>query len=133
MIAAQQLDFADAVDDQVAVAKIGKIPGPDGHPVLKIGGCIPKILYLAGDFPFILIHQHQLVRDALHRQRVSDVRAYVSKPQHCDDSFLCHFMTFLSCFLRSLGCPGLRKRMARTFLKNRVEKEKRPRLFWRSR
>ena len=45
--------------------------------MLKIGDRVPKILHFAGGFLLIPIHQNQLVRDALHRQCVSDVRAYV--------------------------------------------------------
>ena len=80
MIAAQQLDLADAVDDQVTAAQLGKVSGPDDYPVLEIGNRVPKILHFAGGFLLIPIHQNQLVRDALHRQGVSNVRAYVPQP-----------------------------------------------------
>ena len=90
MIAAQQFDLADAVDDQITLAQIGKISGTNGDPVLKIGDGIPEILHLAGDLLFVLIHQDQLVGNALHRQRIGDVRTYVPQPQNCDDAFLCH-------------------------------------------
>ena len=79
MRAAQQLDLADAVDDDVARAEVGEVTGADGDAVGQIRDGVAQVLYLACEFLLVLVDEHQLIRDALDRQRVSDVRADVAK------------------------------------------------------
>ena len=79
MRAAQQFDLADAVDNNVARAKVREVAGADAHAMGNVGDGVAQILHLAGDLLFVLIDEDQLVRDALDRQRVSDVRADVTE------------------------------------------------------
>ena len=87
---AQQLDFADAVDDDVALAQVAKIARADGDPVRKIGHGVAQVLYLAGQLLLVSVDQHQLVRNALYRQGVGDVRAHVAEADDTENSFLTH-------------------------------------------
>ena len=79
MCAAQQLDLADAVDDDVARAEVGEVTGADGDAVGQIRDGVAQVLHLARELLLVLVDENQLVRDALDRQRVSDVRADVAK------------------------------------------------------
>ena len=79
MCAAQQLDLADAVDDDVARAEVGEVTGADGDAVGQIRDGVAQVLYLACELLLVLVDEHQLIRDALDRQRVSDVRADVAE------------------------------------------------------
>ena len=79
MRAAQQLDLADAVDDDVARAEVGEVTGADGDAVGQIRDGVAQVLHLARELLLVLVDEHQLIRDALDRQRVSDVRADVAK------------------------------------------------------
>ena len=79
MRAAQQLDLADAVDDDVARAEVGEAAGADGDAVGQIRDSVAQVLYLARELLLVLVDEHQLVRDALDRQRVGDVRADVTE------------------------------------------------------
>ena len=88
--APEQLDLAHAVDDDVAVFQIGEIPGPDGDPMGHIGHGIPEILDLAGHLLLVLIHQDQLVHDALDGQGIGHMGPHMSDADDAGDSFLCH-------------------------------------------
>ena len=79
MCAAQQLDLADAVDDDVARAEVGEAAGADGDAVGQIRDSVAQVLHLARELLLVLVDEHQLVRDALDRQRVGDVRADVTE------------------------------------------------------
>ena len=79
MCAAQQLDLADAVDDDVARAEVGEVTGADGDAVGQIRDGVAQVLHLARELLLVLVDEHQLIRDALDRQRVGDVRADVAK------------------------------------------------------
>ena len=79
MCAAQQLDLADAVDDDVARAEVGEAAGADGDAVGQIRDGVAQVLHLARELLLVLVDEHQLVRDALDRQRVGDVRADVTE------------------------------------------------------
>ena len=43
---------------------------------------IPQILHLTGQLLLVLVHQHQLIGDALHRQRIRDMGAYMAQSDH---------------------------------------------------
>ena len=45
-----------------------------------------KVLHLGGEFLLVLIDEHELVGDALQRQRIGDVRADVSLSDDADFS-----------------------------------------------
>ena len=75
---AQELDFADAVDNYVALAKIREIARANRHPVRKIRRCVAEVLYLTGELLLVFVDQYQLVRNALHCERVGDVRAHMA-------------------------------------------------------
>ena len=79
MRAAQQLNLADAVDDDVARAEVGEAAGADGDAVGQIRDGVAQVLHLARELLLVLVDEHQLVRDALNRQRVGDVRADVTE------------------------------------------------------
>ena len=79
MCAAQQLDLADAVDDDVARAEVSEVTGADGDAVGQIRDGVAQVLHLARELLLVLVDEHQLVRDALDRQRVGDVRADVTE------------------------------------------------------
>ena len=79
MGAPQQLDLAHAVDDHVALAQIGEVTGPDGDAVGQIRDGVAQVLHFACELLLVLVDEHQLIRDALDRQRVSDVRADVAE------------------------------------------------------
>ena len=75
---AQKLDFADAVDDHVTFAKIREIARANRHPVRKIRCRVAEVLYLTGELLLVFVDQYQLVRNALHCERVGDVRAHMA-------------------------------------------------------
>ena len=79
MCAAQQLDLADAVDDDVARAEVSEVTGADGDAVGQIRDGVAQVLHLARELLLVLVDEQQLVRDALDRQRVGDVRADVAE------------------------------------------------------
>ena len=79
MRAAQQLDLADAVDDDVARAEVGEVTSADGDAVGQIRDGVAQVLHLARELLLVLVDEQKLVRDALDCQRVSDVRADVAK------------------------------------------------------
>ena len=79
MCAAQQLDLADAVDDDVARAEVSEVTGADGDAVGQIRDGVAQVLHLARELLLVLVDEHQLIRDALDRQRVGDVRADVTE------------------------------------------------------
>ena len=79
MRAAQQLDLADAVDDDVARAEVSEVTGADGDAVGQIRDGVAQVLHLARELLLVLVDEQKLVRDALDCQRVSDVRADVAK------------------------------------------------------
>ena len=79
MRAAQQLDLADAVDDDVARAEVSEVTGADGDAVGQIRDGVAQVLHLARELLLVLVDEHQLIRDALDRQRVGDVRADVTE------------------------------------------------------
>ena len=91
----QQLDLAHAVDDHVALAQIGEVTGPDGDAVGQIRRRVTEILYLAGQLLLVLIHKYQLVGDALHRQRVSNMGAHMAQTDDTENTFF-HGKTILS-------------------------------------
>ncbi len=86
----QQFDFADAVDDHIAFAQIGKITGAYRNAVGQIRCRIPQVLHLAGQLLLFLVYQHQFVGDALHRQRIRHMGAHMTQTDHTDNTFLCH-------------------------------------------
>ena len=87
---AQELDFADAVDNYVALAKVCEIARANRHPVRKIRCRVAEVLYLTCQLLLVFVDQYQLVRNALHCERVGDVRAYMAKADDTKNSFLTH-------------------------------------------
>ena len=75
---AQKLNFADAVDDHIALAKVCEIARANRHPVRKIRCRVAEVLYLTGELLLVFVDQYQLVRNALHCERVGDVRAHMA-------------------------------------------------------
>ena len=95
MGAAEQLDLTHAVDDHIAHAQLGEITGADGDAVRQIRRGVPQVLHLAGQLLPVLIHQHQLIGDALHRQRIGHMGAHMAQSDHTQNPFLCHCKTLL--------------------------------------
>ena len=87
----QQLDFANAVDDDIALAQIGEVTGPYRDAVGQVGRGVSQILHLAGQLLLLLVHQDQLVGDALHRQGVGHMRAHVAQADHTHNTFFSSF------------------------------------------
>ena len=87
---AQKLNFADAVDNYVALAKVCEIARANRHPVRKIRRCVAEVLYLTCQLLLVFVDQHQLVRNALYREGVGDVRAHMAKADDTKNSFLTH-------------------------------------------
>ena len=56
---------------------------------------VTEILYLAGQLLLVLIHKYQLVGDALHRQRVSNMGAHMAQTDDTENTFF-HGKTILS-------------------------------------
>lgn len=90
MRAAQQVDLADAVDDDVARAEVSEVTGADGDAVGQIRDGVAQVLHLARELLLVLVDEHQLVRDALDRQSVSHMCADMTHADHAENSFLCH-------------------------------------------
>ena len=103
MRAAQQIDLADAVDDDVTHAEVGEVAAAHRHAVGHIGDRVAQVLHLACELLLVLVDEHQLVRDALDRQSVSHVCADVTHTDHAQNSFLCHKNTS---FLKTV-CPSI--------------------------
>ena len=87
---AQKLNFADAVDNYVALAKVCEIARANRHPVRKIRRCVAEVLYLTCQLLLVFVDQYQLVRNALYREGVGDVRAHMAKADDTKNSFLTH-------------------------------------------
>ena len=87
---AQQLNFADAVNNDGAFAEILIAARADCDAVRKIGDRVAQILHFAGKFLRVSVDQHQLVCNALYRQRVGDVRADVTETDDTENFFLIH-------------------------------------------
>lgn len=106
MRAAQQVDLANAVDDDIADAEVGETAAAHRDAMGHIGDRVAQILHLACKFLFILVDEHQLVCDALNRQRVSHVCANMPHADHTENSFLCHKNTsFLKNGMIVVGIP----------------------------
>ena len=82
----QQLDLAHAVDDDVAVAQVGKVAGIHGDAVGQVRGGVPQVLDFAGQLLLLHIHQHQLIRNALDRQGIRHMGAHMAQADHADFS-----------------------------------------------
>ena len=57
----------------------GEVTGADGDAVGQIRDSVAQVLHLARELLLVLVDEHKLVRDALDRQRVGDVRADVTE------------------------------------------------------
>ena len=90
---AEKLNLSHAVDDHVAFAEIGKLSGTKDNAVRQIRRGVAQVLYLACELPRIFIDEYQLVRNALHRERISDMRADVPQTDHAEDPLFCHGRT----------------------------------------
>ena len=101
--AAQQIDLADAVDDDVADTEVGEVAAADRHTVGHIGDRVAQILHFACELLLALVDEHQLVRDALDGQSISHMCADVTHTDHAKNSFLCHKNTS---FLKTV-CPSI--------------------------
>ena len=88
--AAQQIDLADAVDDDIAHAEVGEIAAAHRHAVGHVRDCVAQVLHFACELLLVLIDEHKLVRDALDRQSVSHMCADMTHADHAENSFLCH-------------------------------------------
>ena len=83
----QQLNFADAVDDHITRAEVGEITRADRDTVRKISCRVAQVLHFAGKLLRVSVDQHQLVCNALYRQRVGDVRADVTETDDTENFF----------------------------------------------
>ena len=90
---AEKLDLSNTVDDHVAFAEIGKLPGLKADAVREIRCGIAQILYFACELLCVFVDQYQFVCNTLYGERVSDMRAYVSQTNHSEDPLFCHGQT----------------------------------------
>ena len=88
MRTAQQIDLADAVDDHVAVAEVGKVTRAHRHAVGHIRDGITQILHLAFQFLGVHVDEHKLVGNALQSEGRRDMRADMTETDDTADSFL---------------------------------------------
>ena len=87
---AQQLNFADAVDNHIARTEVRELACADRDTVRQVSCRVAQILYLAGKLLRVSVDQHQLVCNALYGKGVGDVRADVTETDDTENFFLIH-------------------------------------------
>ena len=95
VIALKQRDLTRAVDDDIAFAQVGKVSGANGDPVGQVGCGVPQVLHFTLELLLILIHQHQLVGDALHRQGIGYMGAHMAQADDAYHTILSHLQNLL--------------------------------------
>ncbi len=63
-VAAQKVDLADAVDDDIALAEVREVTGAHTDAVGHVGDGVAQVLYFAGELLILEVDEDQLVRNA---------------------------------------------------------------------
>ena len=84
MVASQNVDVANAVDQQRAIAQITEIADLNLNTMGEIRHAVKKILSFAYRLLLVLIYQYELIRNALKRQAIRAMRAHVSQSDDTD-------------------------------------------------
>ena len=86
-VAAQKVDLADAVDDDIALAEVREVTGAHTDAVGHVGDGVAQVLHFAGELLILEVDEDQLVRNALNGEGIGDMRAHVAQTDHTDSTF----------------------------------------------